>query len=199
VALANVATVVPIGKPFLINGSGFDTVNGIAVDVFCDCPGGKVGPFPFKPGQFSATQVSLTLLTSGMNSPVIGPGSFRVSNAGADGLYSKQSASVSAPIGAAITVSKVTQSADTITVIGTGFATSTVVNFFNNPAGKVMNLGGLTAGGKPRIALSVINSTRFTFSLPPKAQAGPSYVQAINPPFVSFSSSSGPGGVFTLK
>jgi hypothetical protein len=201
VALANVETVAPIGKPFLINGSGFDTVHGIAVDVFCDCTGGKVGPFRFKPGQFSATQVSLIFPTSGMNTPVIGPGSFRVSNAGTDGLYSKQSASVAAPIGAAITVSKVTQSEDTIRVTGTGFATSTVINFFNARGTSVVNLGGLKPNGSPRIPLSFIDSsTSFSFSVPAGAVAGPAYVQAINPPFVSFSSSGhDPGGAFTLE
>jgi len=200
VALANVATVVPIGEPFLINGSGFDTVHGIKVDAFCDCPGGKVGPFLFKPGQFSATQVSLTLPVSGMNSPVIGPGSFRVSNAGTDGLYTRQSASVAAPIGAAIAVSAVTQKTGTIMVIGTGFAPSTVINFFNTQEGGVVNLGGFNKRGSPRIALTFIDSTRFSFARPAGGVAGPAYIQALNPPFVPFSSSGhGPGGAFTLK
>ena len=28
-----------------MGGTGFDTANGVAVDLFCGCPGGKVGPF----------------------------------------------------------------------------------------------------------------------------------------------------------
>ncbi len=170
------------------------------MDVFCDCTGGKVGPFLFKPGQFSATQVSLTFPTSGMNTPVIGPGSFRVSNAGTDGLYSKQSASVAAPIGAAITVSKVTQSGDTITVTGAGFAPSTVINLFNAQGTGVVNLGGLKPNGSPRIPLTFIDSTSITFAVPAGAVAGAAYVQGINPPFVPFSSSGNdPGGAFTLE
>jgi hypothetical protein len=200
VALANIVTVVPIGKPFVIEGRGFDTVHGIAVDAFCDCPGGKVGPFFFKPGQFSGTEVSVTLPTSGMNAPVVGPGSFRVSNAGANGLFSKQSAAVAAPIGAAIAVNKVTQSAGIITVAGTGFAPSTVINFFNAQSGGVVNLGGFDKSGAPRIPLTFIGPTRFSFAVPAGAMPGAAYIQAINPPFVPFSSSGNdPGGAFALE
>ena len=45
-----------------------------------------------------------------------------------------------------------------------------------------------------------MNETKFTFTKPAGAMAGPSYVQALNPPFVPFTSSgNGPGGAFTLK
>ena len=200
VALANIETVVPIGVPFVINGNGFDAVNGVAVDVFCGCPGGKVGPFFFNPGQFSATQLSLTLPASGANSPVIGPGAIRVSNKGADGKYSRQSAAVAAPIGTRISVASVSQAGATITVTGTGFSALTVINFFNRQGAVAVNLGGLNAGGTSKIPLSVLNSAKFTFGVPAGAIPGPSYVQAINPPFVPFTSSgNGPGGVFTLK
>ncbi len=200
VALANVETTVPIGKPFVIDGRGFDTVHGIAVDVFCDCPGGKVGPFFFRPGQFSATQLSMTLPPPGTPPPAIGPGSLRVSNKGADGLYSLQSASVAVPLGEQITLKTVTQNGDTLTVIGTGFAAQTVINFFNLKSGHVVNLGGLKPDGSSRIALTLVNSHQFTCAVPTGAIPGPAYIQAINPPFVPFTSSgNAPGGGFTLK
>jgi hypothetical protein len=200
IALANIETLMPIGKAFTINGSGFDAAHGIAVDVFCDCAGGKVGPFFFAPGQFSATHVVMTLPATGPNSPAVGPGSVRVSNKGSDGLYRRQSAAVAAPLGTNISVASVTQTGTTISVSGTGFSALTVINLFNNQSGKVVNLGGLTASGKPRIALSVSDSSRFTFGVPAGAMPGPSYVQAINPPFVPFTSSgTGVGGIFTLK
>jgi hypothetical protein len=63
----------------------------------------------------------------------------------------------------------------------------------------VVNLGGLNPGGTPRIALTFINETRFTFTKPALSVAGPAYVQALNPPFVPFTSSTGPKGAFTLE
>ena len=202
IALANVNTVIPLGVPFPINGSGFDVVHGVAVDLFCACFGGKVGPFLLKPGNpgLSATKLTLKLPMFGINAPVIGPGALRVTNSGSDGSYSKQSASVSAPVGARIMLIKVTQSAGTITVTGTGFSTATVINFFNAQGGGVVNLGGLKPDGTPRIALALVDSTRFSFAVPASAVAGPAYVQAINPPFVPFSSTgNAAAGGFTLN
>jgi hypothetical protein len=103
------------------------------------------------------------------------------------------------PIGALITVSSVTQSAATVTVNGTGFSTRTVINFFNRQGMVAVNLGGLKADGTPRIALTLSGSTQFKFTVPSNAIAGPSYVQALNPPFVPYTSSgTAPGGAFTL-
>jgi hypothetical protein len=201
VALANVHTVIPVNTPFSINGSGFDTINGVAVDLFCDCTDGKVGPFLIEPGdsRLSATRLTFTVPVSGMESVVVGSGSLRVSNRGRNGLYSKQSASVAAPIGARISVSKVTQSGSTLTVTGTGFAPDTVINFFNSQTSGLVNFGGLGSDGKPRLALSLNNSTEFTCIVPSGAKPGPSYVQVLNPPFVPFTSSgNAPGGAFTL-
>jgi len=129
-----------------------------------------------------------------------GPASIVVVNKGADSSYSKSSNAVSVPVGSAITVTSVTQSGSTITVNGNGFSTLTVINFFNKQSTATVNLGGIAAGGAAKIHLSVIDSTRFTFSKPTGATAGPAYVQALNPPFVPFTSSgSGPGGAFTLR
>ena len=41
-AVANVETTLLQGSSVVINGTGFDTVHGAAVDVFCACPGGKL-------------------------------------------------------------------------------------------------------------------------------------------------------------
>ena len=80
------------------------------------------------------------------------------------------------------------------------YSTITVINFFNQQSSGAVNLGGLDAVGKPRIALRIVNDTVFTFNKPAGAAAGPSYVQALNPPFVPYTSSgTGPGGAFTLK
>jgi len=108
---------------------------------------------------------------------------------------------VSVPIGAKITVASVTQptAASVITVDGTGFSTRTVINFFNKQGAMVVNLGGLKPGGAPKIPLTFINETRFTFTKPAMSVAGPAYVQALNPPFVPFTTSMGPKGAFTLK
>jgi hypothetical protein len=124
-----------------------------------------------------------------------------VSNKGADGKYSKKSNAVSAPIGQQITVTSVTQSGNTITVNGTGFSTLTVINFFNQQSGgNVVNLGGLNSKEVPKIPLHLVDSTQFTFTLPTGAEKRPAYVQALNPPFIAFTSSgTGPGGSFVIK
>ena len=85
-------------------------------------------------------------------------------------------------------------------VTGTGFSTLTVINFFNLQTTVVVNLGGLDASGKPKIPLTIINSDKFTFTVPAGAVAGAAYVQAANRLFVPYTSSgSGPGGSFMLK
>ena len=60
----------------------------MAIDLFCACPGGKVGPFFLNPGNpgLTATLLSFILPAKGCrNSPPTGPGSFVVSNAGSAG------------------------------------------------------------------------------------------------------------------
>ncbi|HKD65977.1 MAG TPA: hypothetical protein VKB84_03985 [Candidatus Binataceae bacterium] len=201
-ATNNVETVVIPGKIVKLGGNGFDITNGVAVDLFCACSGGKVGPFFLNPGNpnLTSTSVSFLLPATGSNAPATGPGSFVVSNAGASKTYSKKSNAVSVPIGQQISVTSVTQLSDTITVNGTGFSTLTVINFFNSQGGGVVNLGGVTPAGAPKIPLTFVSSNRLAFTKPKGALPGPSYVQALNPPFVPFTSSgSGPGGGFTLK
>lgn len=200
-ATDNVETVVVQGSVVTLGGTGFDTVNGVAIDLFCACTGGKVGPFFLNPGDagLKPDSLSFTLPASGPNAPPTGPGSFVVINKGADGMFSLESEAVSVPIGAKISVSSVSQSASTITVNGSGFSTLTVINFFNLQGAVAVNLGGLKANGTAKIPLTLVNSTRFTFMVPMGAIVGPSYGQALNPPFVPFTSSGNdPGGAFTL-
>jgi hypothetical protein len=195
----NVQTVVLQGTVVTLGGMGFDT-NGVAVDLFCACPGSKVGPFFLNPGNpgLSSTQLAFLLPGSGLNRPADGPGSFVISNKGS-GSYSKKSNAVSAVIGHKISVTSVTQLGATITVNGTGFSTLTVINLFNKQGSNVVNLGGVKSGGLPKIPLTFVNSNKFTFTKPAGAAPGSSYVQALNPPFVPFTSSdSDPGGAFTL-
>jgi hypothetical protein len=200
-ATNNVETVVKQGAAVKIGGAGFDTAHGVALDLFCACPGGKVGPFFLNPGNLGlgATTLSVPIPASGANAPPDGPGSFVVTNAGPSGAFTAKSNAVSAVIGARITVSSVTQAGSIISVNGTGFSRLTVINFFNRQHGVAVNLGGLTSTGGPKIPLTFINSKQFTFKVPAGAIAGPAYVQALNPPYVPFSSSGDtPDGAFTL-
>jgi hypothetical protein len=201
-ATDNVETVVPQGSPVVLNGNGFDIINGVAVDLFCACPGGKVGPFFLTPGNPGLTPTSITFVVpaSGPGAPSTGPGSMVVSNRGEAGSFSAKSNAVSVPVGQRVSIVSVIQSGSTITVSGTGFSTLTVINLFNTQGAAIVNLGGLEAGGIPRIPLHVINSTLFTFNRPAAAVAGASYVQAFNPPFVPFTGSgTTAAGAFTLK
>ena len=76
----------------------------------------------------------------------------------------------------------------------------TVINLFNSQPSGVVNLGGLNPDGSSLIPLNIVNDTEFAFSLPVGAVLGPAYVQAINPPFVPYSSSGNDaGGSFILK
>ncbi|MGE5327397.1 MAG: hypothetical protein ACM3NO_10185, partial [Deltaproteobacteria bacterium] len=180
-------TVVALGKKVVVNGMGFDTAGGVAVDLFCACPGGKVGPFFLFPGDpgLAAKSLSFTVPASGPMAPLPGPGTFRVSNLGSG----RQSNSVAAIIAARITITSVTQAGCLITVNGTGFSTLTIINLFNLQGSVAVNLGGLKPDGKPKLPLTLINSTRFTLRLPPNAVPGPAFLEALNPPFVPFTSS----------
>ncbi len=202
-ATDNVETVIPQGSVVKLGGTTFDSVNGVAIDLFCACPGGKVGPFFLNPGNpgLSSKLLSFLLPAKGKpGSPPTGPGSFVISNAGAAHTFTKKTNAVSVPIGAKITVTSVTQSVKTVTVNGAGFSTLTVINLFNKQGSGVANLGGLKPGGTPVIPLTFVSEHQFKFTVPAGAVPGPAYVQALNPPFVPFSSSgNAPGGAFTLK
>ena len=146
-AANNVETIVEQGTSVTLNGTGFDAVNGVAVNVFCACTGGKMGPFMVAPGPaLTSTSFSFPLPAS----VPTGPGSVVVINKGADGDFSKSSNAVSVPIGAAITVTSVTQSEGTVTVNGTGFSTLTVINLFNRQGERRSILAGWEPAIRPR-------------------------------------------------
>jgi len=189
-ATNNVETAVMQGSLVKLGGTGFDTTNGVAIDLFCACAGGKVGPFYLNPGNagLKADSISFTLPARGPNAPLTGPGSFVVINKGADRKFSLKSQAVSVPIGSPISVGSAIQSAGTITVNGTGYSSLTVINFFNSQGAVTVNLGGLQRDGTAKIPLTLVNSDSFTFMVPAGASAGPSYVQALSPPFVPFTS-----------
>jgi len=96
-------------------------------------------------------------------------------------------------------VNSVSQVGSTIMVKGAGISKLTVINFFNTQGAGEVNLGGLKSGGAPKIPLTSVSDNMFTFTVPAAAMPGASYVQALNPPFVPFSSSgNGPGGALSL-
>ena len=196
-AVDNVETTLLQGSSVVINGNGFDTVHDAAVDVFCACPGGKLPTTFLAPGNPNLKSTSITF-TLPATTPT-GPGSIIVSNSNG-GTFSAKSNAVSVPLGQVISVTSVSQTGSTITVDGTGFSTLTVINLFNAQAGGVVNLGGLAADGTSKIPLTLASSDKFTFTRPTGAVAGAAYVQAINPPFVPYTSSGTDlGGGFTLK
>ena len=190
-AIDNVETVVPQGSQVTLQGNGFDSANRVAVDAFCACAGGKVGPFIINAGAagLSATSITLQLPASGPNALPVGPASFVISNKGSDGSYSKKSNAVSVPVGSRIQVLSVMQEGKTLIVDGTGFSTLTTINFYVSQAGKTLNLGGLSTSGAPAIAITLVSATELRFAVPAGAAAGPAYVQALNPPFVPFTTS----------
>src|SRR5204863_339308 len=126
-ATNNVETVVPQGTVVGLSGTGFDTSNGVAMDLFCSCPRRKVGPFFLKPGDFGLTStfISFLLPSAGPDAPATGPGSFIVSNAGPLNKFSQKSNAVSVPIGDKMSVTSVSQAGLTLTVNGTGFSNLT--------------------------------------------------------------------------
>jgi hypothetical protein len=85
----------------VIDGHNFDTKYGVAVDLYCPCPGGERGPFFLEPGYhpFSETRMFLKLPVYGSEAPLAGLGSIVVSNKGRDGCYAAKSNRVPVLIG----------------------------------------------------------------------------------------------------
>ncbi|MDX2167733.1 MAG: PQQ-dependent sugar dehydrogenase, partial [Deltaproteobacteria bacterium] len=188
IPIANVETIVAQGSTLTITGTGF---NNPLVNLFT--ASGNVGPLtPLAGG--SATQIQVTVP---MSTPT-GPGSLQVVNNPYTGNV--LSNAVSVPIGAPIGITSITQNGRTVTVNGAGFSTLTVLNLFNLQGGGVANLGGLFAtNGQPRVRLTFVSSTQLTFQVPAQGIAGPAFVQALNPPFIPFSSSGNdPDGGFSM-
>lgn len=187
VPVAHSDTVVGLGATATLTGTGFSNA---LVNLFTAT--GNVGPLTPLAGA-TPTQVQVTV----PGGAAVGPGVFQVVNAPYSGNV--HSNAVSAVLGAAVTITSIGVSGNTVTVDGTGFSNLTVVNLFNVVGENVVNLGGLNPGGSPLVPLSIVSSTRFTFQKPAGAAAGPAFVQALNPPFIPFSSSGNdPDGAFTM-
>ena len=123
----------------------------------------------------------------------VGPGAFQL----VDTTTGRASNIVSAPLGEPVDVSSVAISGTGVAVTGTGFNRTTVVNLFaRDAAGALVNFGGSDAAGHPRIAVAVIDSHTLAFDLPVGTRSGACFVEALNPPFIEFTSSQSrpPGG-----
>jgi hypothetical protein len=187
--LAYVESSAAQGSTVTIAGSGFADPK---VNLFT--ASGNVGPIDPEPGA-SSTAIEVVI----PNGAPTGPASFQVVNSPFTGNV--QSQAVSFVVGDTISIIAVAQSGSTVTVDGTGFSTLTVINLFNDQGGgNVVNLGGLDAGGAPKIPLAFVDDTRFTFTVPSGAVSGPAFVEALNPPFIPFSSTGAdPDGAFTIS
>lgn len=184
VGTANVETVIPRNQTLSIGGGGFSNA---LVNVFT--ASGNIGPLT--PTSQTANSINVTIPA---NAP-IGPGSVQVVNGGTF----QPSNAVSVPIGEAISVTSVGIAGAQVTVNGTGFNALTVVNLFAKSGGVLTNAGGLNPNGSSKIPLTIVNSHQLKFTRPNGLDAGGAYVQAINPPFIPYTSSgSGAGGSFTL-
>ncbi len=185
--MAHVATVLVPNAVVALTGTGF---NAPLVNLFT--ASGARGPLAPQPG---ATGTTMQILVP-PDAPT-GPGTLQIVNAPYVGNV--VSNAVAVPIGAAIGITHVSQIGSTVTVDGGGFCALTVLNLFNRQGAGVVNLGGLAAGGVPRIPLTSVSPTHLTFSVPAGAVSGPAYIQAINPPFIADTSTGAdPDGAFTL-
>jgi hypothetical protein len=185
VPLANVSTAIAQNAALTVTGTGF---NNPIVALYSSNPTAAALE-PLAGG--SSTQL-VVMVPAGIPT---GPGALQVLNrpsfAG--------SSVVSVPIGARIRIDSVTQSGTTVTVAGAGFSALTVISFFNAQKGGVVNLGGLLNGTQSLIPLSLMSSQQFTFQIPSGAVSGPAYVQALNPPFIPFTSTGdSPNGAITI-
>jgi hypothetical protein len=187
VPLAHVDTQVRAGATVTLGGNGFDAP---LVNLFTAA--GNVGPLAPLPGGGGA-EIEVVVPASAPT----GPGSFQIVNQPFEGNVASNAVSV--VIGDLVSVSAVGQSGAGVTVDGTGFSSLTVINLFNDTGSGVANLGGLDPAGSARIPLTFVSDRRFTFVVPSGAAFGPAFVEALNPPFIPFSSSgTAPGGAFTI-
>jgi hypothetical protein len=184
---ANVETVITQGTTVTLTGTGFSNT---LVNLFTAA--GNKGPLTPLAGATS-TQIQVVVPA---DTPT-GPGAFQAVNSPYTGNV--LSNAVSVPIGSLVTISHISLSGNVVTVTGTGFCSLTVINLFAETASGVQNLGGLNGSGTSLIPLTIDSETQFHFTRPAAALAGAAYVMAINPPFISYSSSGvGPSGGLLL-
>jgi hypothetical protein len=181
VPVANVETVVAKGSVVTLTGTGF---NNPKINLYTAT--GFVGPLTPRAG-WTPTELQIDVPANVST----GPGTFQVVNS----PYTAQTVSnaVSAPLGARVTISDVTQQGSTIVVTGTGFCRLTRINLWNTHA-----TGSAFFG--PQIQISLQSDTQLSFPLPTGAQPGYGYVQVLNPPFIPFShSGADPDGAFSIQ
>src|SRR5262249_16673534 len=177
-----VSTPVYPGATVTLTGTGF---NNVGLNFFTSV--GNMGPLWPLPGATS-TQIQVQIPS---NAP-IGLGAFEVINNPYTGFVGSQTVFV--PIGDPPTLTGVSQNGNTIIVTGTGFANGAVVNFLNK-----QNNGGVMNPGGPVLQVTVSSTTQLQFTVPATAAPGLSYVQIVNPPFITFTSTGNdPDGSFTL-
>ena len=187
IPLALAQVVIQPGATVTLGGTGF---NAPLVNLFSSA--GNHGPLvPLAGG----TATSMQVVVPG-NAPT-GPAALQVINNPYSGHV--VSNAISLAIGATVGINAVSQVGAEVTVTGTGFSPLTVINLFNLQGATVVNLGGFNAQGLPRVPLSVDSALQFRFAVPAAAMTGAAYIQAINPPYIAWSSSgSDPDGAFML-
>ena len=187
VPVASVDTVVVPGTVVTIGGSGF---NAPRVNLFTGA--GLVGPLaPQAGGTASSFQVTIPA------GAATGPGTFQVVNSPYSGNV--VSNAVSVVLGARLDITQITQSGSTVIVDGAGFSALSVINLWNSQSGGTVYFGGYSAPGQPNVPLTLVSSTRFTFTVPAGAATGYTYLQVVNPPFVASSTTGAdPDGAFLL-
>jgi hypothetical protein len=197
-----------LDETVIIGGHGFDAKNGVAVGVFCPCPGsGQIGPFFFNPGNpnINSSRIILQIPRSIRKPLPVGSGFIEVRNRGKDGKYSEIANRVWISLGAPLRVRHVYQSGAWIIVEGSGFEAFTRINLYKSkfPVSQHQppaSLGGADNSGRPKIPVDIKSHSRFMFKIPENAGAGEWYVEALNPPYLPFSSSyADTGGAFVLR
>ena len=187
VPLGYVETSIQQDTGITVDGTGF--ANPI-VNLFTST--GKLSIVP----EAGGTDTSFTMIVPA--AATTGPGALQVINRGA-GTPWPVSAAVSVSIGAEIDITGITVTDGRVYVTGSGFSPLTVINLFNRTPGGVVNLGGRDAGGNDRITLENLTGSSFDFPVPAGAASDRAYLTAINPPFITYSSTAtDPDGAFTF-
>lgn len=191
VAVPNVEKVYAPGASLYAGGT-FPNPAATVINVFG--AGGNCAP----PGGVRPAAVGATWLAFEVPADCpVGPGAFQA----VDTVTGLASGIVSAPIGEPIDVSAVTIGGTAVTVTGTGFNERTVLNFFARDAGgAIANFGGFDEAGRQRLPVTVVDAHALSFELPPTAASGACFVEALNPPFIDYTSSRTrpPGGDCTI-
>jgi hypothetical protein len=188
--VANFETELVPGQPYFFGGTFKDQDPVVVIFASGDCtPDGGIVPTS-RGDDFLGFTIPPTCPT--------GPGAFQVVNR----KNFHMSNIVYAPLGTLIRIDGVTLRGRTVEVSGAGFSPFTTINLFATQlgTGDSINFGGKRPDDEPRIALTSATSTSLTFELPPDAAAGPAFVSALNPPFITFTDSQtrSNAGAFTI-